>query len=262
MTPLALNLRRAAVGTVLLVVTLLAVGCGRFLGPHERGQRFLDLGDYEAARQVYTEAIEAGDNVSVAYANRCIANGALGENEAAVADCTESLRLAGAEPDDEHYKRWEVLNNRGVAYLGQRKYDEAMADFDSALEMQPEYADAYANRGRAHYEREEYEAAIADLDQAVEHDGELAQAYGNRGLAYEGLGDDELASADYTRAIELSQDPQAYFNRGMLRYTLGQFDDAYEDFRLVVEHSDTDSYLAHMAQVQVDLLENRPTPVP
>lgn len=251
--------RRALVG-VMLVAALLAVsGCDRFLGAHQRGEQLLQRGDYEGARQAYREAIAAGEDLPVAYANLCFADEALNEHEVAVQDCTKSLELAPEARDTAAYPRWEVLNNRGVAYLGLRDHDAARSDFDAAIAIRPEYADAYANRGRVLIEAEDYEAAIEDLSRAIELNSELAEAYGNRALAYESLADDESALVDYSRAIDLSHDPQAYFNRAMLRYTLGYFDDAYDDFKAVTERvADPDSYLAFMAQQQVQFLEKRP----
>jgi len=103
-----------------------------------------------------------------------------------VRDCTESLKLTPNNP--------EVLNNRGVAYLSARKYDEANTDFTAALKLRPDYAEAMANRGRAQLAAKEYQAAIEDLTQAISLKGDLAEAYGNRGMAHESLGDSDRPS--------------------------------------------------------------------
>jgi len=245
-----------AAATALVAVSV--AGCALF-DPHQRGQSALERGDYETARRAYSQAIEAGRDLAVAYANRCYAEIALAHNDQALADCTKSLELAPEDIDPAVYRRWEVLNNRGVANLQHRNYEEAIADFTAALELSPDYVDAIANRGRAYAESEDYDAALEDLTRAIELNPELAEAFGNRGMAYESLGDVASAVADYTRAIELSADPQAYFNRAMLNYSEGHFDDAYEDFRATVARiDDPNSYLRFMAEQQADFLENRP----
>jgi tetratricopeptide (TPR) repeat protein len=242
---------RWLVGLVALGAALLLAGCDRIGTPHQRGERLLRQGKYDEAVLAYNEAIAAGDNLPIAYANRCYANSALDEPDAAVADCTKSLELAPDNP--------EVLNNRGVAYLTLRRTDDALADFSAALELRPEYAEAMANRGRAYLEKKQYQEAVDELTRAIKQKGDLAEAYGNRGQAYEGLADADKALADYGEAIQRSQDLQAYFNRAMLEMTLGRFDDAYMDFKAIVEHSpNEDTNLRYIAQQQVKFLENRP----
>jgi tetratricopeptide (TPR) repeat protein len=249
---------RVAGAGVVLLAGLLVAGCDLFGDPHQRGERYLKRGDYESAREALTEAIESGQEVAIAYANRCYANEAMGDYDAAVSDCDEALRLDREGGTGDGFPRWEVLNNRGVAKLGKADYEGALGDFDAAIQEQPDYAAAYANRGRAYLDQERQDDAIEALSRAIELDPELTEAYGNRGLAHEGLGENDQALADYTRAIELSHDPQAYFNRAMLRYTLGYFDDAYDDFNEVVAREEEGSYLAFMAAEQAEFLKNRP----
>ncbi len=254
--------------TVLVgLAAALVAGCDRFGGPFERGQRLLQRGDAQSAVRAFTDAIEQGVQVPKAYAWRCYANLAAGENEAAVKDCSEALaRLGeaeeGAAEGDEPYARWQLLNNRGVAYLNMERREEAEADFQTAIELNPGYAEAYANRGRLYVDEEDWEKALADLTRAIELNPDLAEAYGNRGRAYEGLGDGEKALADYDRAIELSHDTQAYFNRAMLRYATGDFDAADRDFREVIDRDPPDSYLRFLAEQYAETLSRRATRVP
>jgi len=245
--------RRIWGGWRLVALAGLLAGCG-LTDPHQRGERALSTGDYNTAFEAFSDAIESGSYPAEAYANRGIANEALGNFDAAVSDYSRALELLG--PDSA--ERPEVLNNRGVAYLKLVKRDDALKDFSAAIELRPEYAEAYANRGRVYLDLEESESALADLDKAIEIKSDLADAYGNRALLYEGRGDDEQAIRDYTRAIEIGHAPQAYFNRGMLRYTLGCWDLAYEDFTAVVERADENDYLWYQAKSQQDFLANRP----
>ncbi len=96
-------------------------------------------------------------------------------------------------------------------------YEQAIADYDQALALNPEYAEAYNNRGNAYADLGDYEQAIADYDQALALNPEYAEAYNNRGVAYASLGEYEIAIADYDQAISLNPDyASAYINRGII----------------------------------------------
>ena len=54
----------------------------------------------------------------------------------------------------------------------------------------------------------EYEEAIVELNKAIELDPEYADAYYNRGIAYDKSGEVAKAISDYEKCIELSNDPE------------------------------------------------------
>ena len=121
--------------------------------------------------------------------------------------------------------------NRGVAYTKLGKYAEAIGDLTQAIDLDPKYAAAYNNRGAAYDDLGKYAEAIADYDQAIALDPNYAVAYNNRGYAYDDLGKYAEAIADYTQAITL--DPQyaaAYNNRGYAYDDLGKYAEAIADY--------------------------------
>lgn len=74
--------------------------------------------------------------------------------------------------------------NRGAAHIAKKEYDQAIACFDKAIEIEPSFAQAYCNRGTAYYEKGQYDRAILDFDKAIEIDSDFAGAYYNRAGAY------------------------------------------------------------------------------
>jgi tetratricopeptide (TPR) repeat protein len=55
-----------------------------------------------------------------------------------------------------------------VAYASARKYDEAIADFTKAIELDPEHEDAYRQRAYIYYHyTEQYRAALADYTRSM-----------------------------------------------------------------------------------------------
>ena len=63
------------------------------------------------------------------------------------------------------------------------RYDQALADLDRAIELDPAEAWAIAARGQAYLALGRYDLALADLDRAIELDPDDAETVGNRGQA-------------------------------------------------------------------------------
>ena len=87
------------------------------------------------------------------------------------------------------------------ANLGNHK--GAIKDYDKALELNPDYANAYYNRGVAKGKLGDYKGAIEDFDKAIALNPNYADAYYNRGLARRDLGDHKGAEEDFAKAAEL-----------------------------------------------------------
>jgi tetratricopeptide (TPR) repeat protein len=58
--------------------------------------------------------------------------------------------------------------NSGVQLSKEGQWEEAVAEFDKAIELDPSYALAYYNRGRAHAELGNASQAIADYEKTIE----------------------------------------------------------------------------------------------
>ena len=123
------------------------------------------------------------------------------------------------------------LNNRGRAYYGKGKLDQAISDFKQALAINPNYAEAYNNRGVAHFHKGELDRAIKDYCQALRINPNYAKAYNNRGVVYCRKGIPGPAIRDYNRALKLNPNwAEAYYNRGLAYYDKGEFDKAIRDY--------------------------------
>ncbi|MGA0607752.1 tetratricopeptide repeat protein [Phenylobacterium sp. VNQ135] len=100
--------------------------------------------------------------------------------------------------------------NRGVLRLRRSEYLDARADFDVALGLKSNLAEAYVNRGAALVGQRRYADGLADLNKALELGvDEPEKAYFNRALAHEGLDDMKQAYFDYRKALELSPEWEA-----------------------------------------------------
>ena len=133
-----------------------------------------------------------------------------------------------AEPLIEWHKRALV---RAYAYFVQgenkvddERYEEALVDYNRAIEINPRFFYAYYKRGEVKSTLGDYKAAIVDYDKAIEIRDEVFHTYFRRGFAYLMLGDYKAAIVDYDKAIKVDpeNDADAYGNRGTARLRLAE----------------------------------------
>ena len=121
---------------------------------------------------------------------------------------------------------------RGALYLKRERIDEALADLDRALTLNPRLATAYGDRGIAHRKKGEYARAIADYDEAIRLWPEWHDWYIHRGLVFSTLGRLDDAIADYDRALHLRPRlVSALMARADAYLAKGENDNAIGDFR-------------------------------
>ncbi len=99
-----------------------------------------------------------------------------------------------------------AYNNRGVAYAEKSDYDRAVADFESAMAVDPGSVKPVNNRGAARLRKGEYDAAIGDFDRVVDREPTYAKAFANRAEALLKKGERARAEADYLAAVRLNDD--------------------------------------------------------
>jgi tetratricopeptide (TPR) repeat protein len=71
----------------------------------------------------------------------------------------------------------------------------AIADYNEAIRLKPDYFNAYNNRGNAKSALGDYRGAIADYNKAIRLKPDKASTYNNRGNAKSELGDKQGAIA-------------------------------------------------------------------
>ena len=125
-----------------------------------------------------------------------------------------------------------LWSNRGNVRVSQNRLEEAIADYNQAIDLAPDQPDPYLNRGTALEGLGQWQAAIADYTTVLRLNPEDAAAYNNRGNARAGLGQWQEALTDYQQAVAI--DPQFAFarvNAALAEYQLDHRQSAIRQFR-------------------------------
>lgn len=128
-----------------------------------------------------------------------------------------------------------LWSNRGNSRASQNKLEDAIADYNKAMELAPEAPDPYLNRGAVLEAQKKYDEAIADYNKVLEIDPKDAMGYNNRGNAEAGKKQWQQALADYQKAVEL--DPNFAFARGnaaLVMYQIGNKEQALKEIKNIV----------------------------
>jgi tetratricopeptide (TPR) repeat protein len=130
-----------------------------------------------------------------------------------VRDCDTALTEEAMSQHD----RVATYVNRGILRLRRGQVDEAIADFDEAMSLNPRQPEAYLNKGAALIRLENPSEALQLFTAALEFNTARPEiAHFGRAIANEELGNVRAAYHDYRRASELDpnwQDPRTELAR-------------------------------------------------
>ncbi len=173
---------------------------------NNRGAGHHVLGNSEQALADYTQAIALAPDYGLAYRNRGLLWEALGDADAAYADYTAAIERDPADAN--------ALRNRGGINLNRDDFAAAVADYDAAFAADPTIGNAsfFNDRGLAQALQGAFEDAVRDFERAIEIDPEFVDAYINRAFAYDDMGDLPAALADHERAMALAPDDTRELN--------------------------------------------------
>jgi len=130
------------------------------------------------------------------------------------------------------YPNGEILHNiAGALNAAAGRLDGALALYDRALELAPDFIEALNNRGTALLNLQRPQDALSSFDEAVQLDPSFDEAHVNRGIALSRLKRDDEALAAFDRAIRInSNGAEAYNNRGNLFLRRYRLSDALRDY--------------------------------
>jgi tetratricopeptide (TPR) repeat protein len=203
-------------------------------------------GDNEGAISDYNESIRLGSkDVHIDYNYRGLAKAALGDNQGAIADCNEAIRLNPKYADAYNTLSW-------IKYL-MGNSQEALLDVEQSLHLNTISAAAHHTHGSIlFYGLRRSQDAIAAFTKAIALEYNDSESYCDRGIVMASLGDNQKAIADFTEAIRFNSSwdvrslADAYYNRGNTYQQMRERQESLADFwkasELYQEQGNTEWY--------------------
>ena len=137
---------------------------------------------------------------------------------------------------DRNPASWMAHNNLGNVLLQEGRTDEAIALFQQALQIKPDYADAYYNLGNALLHETKVDDAIALYRRALQLNPDYAKAHINLGNALILEGKMDEAMDHYQQALQITpNDAEAHIDLGNALLQKGKADEAIAHFRQALQ---------------------------
>jgi eukaryotic-like serine/threonine-protein kinase len=164
------------------------------------------------------------------YLLRGYAHSELRSSSAAEADFQKASQM----PLDAN-ARYVLFVNRGVLRVRTDRFNDAVNDLRSAIELKPKAYQAYVNLAQAYRRLEKSDLALEQLNRAVELEPGLAHLYRLRARLYVERNEPSLALANFDQAIErenTSNPSQVddHIERGRLLLRIGKTTEALSSF--------------------------------
>lgn len=125
---------------------------------------------------------------------------------------------------------------RAIISLARQKWKEGEEYLSKSIHLLPKHPGNYINRAMARYNQNNLRGAMADYDTALDLDSNNFLGHYNRGLLRAQVGDDNRGIEDFDFVLKLEPDNlMALFNRALLLEQTGNLRGAVRDYSKVIE---------------------------
>ena len=126
--------------------------------------------------------------------------------------------------------------NIGFTLLQKGKADEAISQYQKALQINPDFADAHLNLGTALFQKGSVDEAIVHFQKALQIKPGFAEAHLNLGTALIKKGSVDEAIVHFQKALQIDPDyAEAHYNLGNALIIKGNVDEAIIHFQKALQ---------------------------
>ena len=123
------------------------------------------------------------------------------------------------------------LYNQGNTLIQLQRYEEALATYEKAIDIKPDYPQALSGQGKALFQLKKYKESLRAYDQAIQIQPNYLEAWTNRGFVLVKLKRYSEAIATVDKALQLkNDDPQVWQLKGDIFIKNNQYNDAVKAY--------------------------------
>ena len=124
----------------------------------------------------------------------------------------------------------------GWGYFKKKDYNNALAQYKKAIDLDRKYYPAYLNLGLLYIDTGKYDLAVSTLKQAVALQPKSSNAHLNLGIAYGKLGKYQEAIKELDAAYELSPgSTKIIYEKGVVLEKMGKIEEAKYQYQSALE---------------------------
>ncbi len=152
-------------------------------------------------------------------------------------------------------KNYEYYMELAYSFLNLFEFDQAIANYSKAIELNKDCAKCYSFYARAEYENANLEKAEDIVNQGIKINSNEPNLYMTRGLIYSKTDRNELALNDFHKAIELNPEEKDYYiSRANFYIQNSELHNAYSDISKAIKLSpNTAEYYYYRAYILTSL---------
>ncbi|MTJ21125.1 MULTISPECIES: serine/threonine-protein kinase [Dolichospermum] len=127
------------------------------------------------------------------------------------------------------------LYNQGNTLIQLQRYQEALATYEKAVDIKPDYPQALYGQGKALFQLKKYQESLIAYDQAIQIQPNYLEAWTNRGFVLVRLKRYSEAIATVDKALQLkNDDPQIWQLKGDIFIKISQYNDAIKAYEQAI----------------------------